>query len=126
MHPPLNLSILSILTILLLSRHIHALTLTHPLTLTPPLAHQNTCIPKRTPFTSCPDYYDCLRAIFALPDLQGEGAFHNGAPDDVFRLPVEETRGSCRVRVELRHEGSARQGGSWHVIVARALRLGEE
>ena len=30
------------------------------------------------------------------------------------------------MRVELKHEGSGRQSASWHVILARALRLNTE
>lgn len=91
----------------------------------PPLRATNNCIPKRSLFTPCPAYFDCVQAILQLPNLQGQGSFHNGAPDDVFRLPVEKTHESCRVRVELRHQGSSRQSSSWHVVVARAVRLAE-
>lgn len=89
------------------------------------LVTENTCIPKRSFFTPCPEYYDCVQAIFKLPRLSGPGSFHNGAPDDVFMLPVEKTHESCRVRVELVHEGSSRQSESWANVVARALRLGD-
>lgn len=125
------------ITLLLLSHH--SLSLSLPIAITPPapnitltpfppttpLAYERNCIPKRTPFTACPSYYDCARAIFQLPDLVGEGSFHNGGPDDVFRLPVRKTQGTCAVRIELRHEGSSRQSASWHVIISRALSLNE-
>ena len=83
------------------------------------------CIPKPSLFAPCPDYYDCLQAIFQLPSPPGSGSFHNGPPDDVFRLPVRKKHGSCRVRVELVHEGSGRQSADWQVVVARGVRLGD-
>lgn len=139
MRSPLRpLYLLFFVTLLLLLSH-QSVSLRLPFTITPPpaqnltltpfpptpLAFEKNCIPERGRFTPCPDYYDCAQAIFQLPDLVGEGAFHNGEPDDVFRLPVRKTHGTCAVRIELIHEGSARQSASWHVILARALSLNE-
>lgn len=93
--------------------------LTHP----GPLFSDLACVRKRRFWSPCPNYYDCLYAIFQLPDLDGDGSFHNGPPNDPFRLPVAKTHGTCRVRVELRHEGSSRQASSWPFIVHRALTL---
>ncbi len=97
---------------------ISLLNLTHP-----HLLDQTFCIPKRGIFTPIPDYYDCAHAIFQLPSFADDGSFHNGLPSDPFRLPVARTNESCRVRVELRHEGGSTEGSSWRAIIGRALTL---
>lgn len=90
---------------------------------TPALTYAYYCIPKRGFFTPVPAYYDCAQAILQLPRPEGRGAFHNGLPDDIFRLPVEKEFESCRVKVELRHQGSTRIAQDWQVVVASALTL---
>ncbi len=99
---------------------ISLLNLTHP-----HLLDQTFCLRKSGIFTPCPDYYDCAHAIFQLPSFSDYGFFHNGVPNDPFRLPVAQTNESCRVRVELRHEGGSTEVSSWRAIVGRALTLAQ-
>ena len=88
----------------------------------PPLNSIFNCV-RKSWFAPCPDYFDCARAILELPDYESVGSFHNGPPNDPFRLPLSKTEGTCRVRIELAHEGGSTQGGSWHIVVARSLSL---
>ncbi|KAM0795142.1 hypothetical protein BDR22DRAFT_872412 [Usnea florida] len=118
----LPLPLLLPLLLLLVSPPIHTLTLT---LLPQPLTYPLTCTAKTT-FLTCPAYYDCAQAILSLPSYEGQAAFHNGPPNDPYRLPVVKVHGSCRVLVELRHEGGSRESSDWRWIRARALRVNEE
>ena len=79
------------------------------------------CIPKPSFFTRIPKFTDCVDAIIQLPRIDGGGSFHNGAPDDPYRLPVKKTSGTCTVSVELEHEGSTREAGDWFFMVDAML-----
>lgn len=59
--------------------------------------------------------HDCHLAINQLPQLEGFNPFHNGDPDDPFKLPMERTSRTCTVRVELR--GSSKVASSCAQIV---------
>lgn len=50
---------------------------------------------------SRPLYFDCMLAIFKLPEKHDPGSFHQGKPDDIFRLPKEVSAGSCTARVNI-------------------------
>ena len=50
------------------------------------------------------------------------GAFHNHGNDDVFKLPVQKTVGSCTVRVEL-YAASFTVAAAWLGISTRASTL---
>lgn len=80
------------------------------------------CVPKRW-FAPCPDYYDCANAILQLPDYDDMGPFHNGPPNDPFRLPISKKHASCRVRVELAHEGRSTEWASWQFLKSKASTL---
>ena len=57
---------------------------------------------------------DCLQAALLLPDGSDPGAFHNGNPDDEYRLPVVKVFDSCMATVSLT-EG-AQDRSSWDHI----------
>ena len=106
----------------------NALTILHPPSNLTSLTTDGDyrCIPKTTPFTRAPALTDCLSAIGELPRIGGAGSFHNGLPDDPYRLPVEKMVGSCTVRVEMQHEGSSREAFSWFLLVQSTARLSRE
>ena len=81
------------------------------------------CIPKPSIHTKTPKFTDCVNAISQLPKIKGYGSFHNGGPDDPYKLPVEKTAGTCTVSVELAHQGSTREAGDWRFILEAALSL---
>lgn len=123
--PTIMLPLTLLLTLLLPSTPILTLTLLPPSTLNPPpLTYALTCTP-RTTFLTCPDYYDCAQAVLSLPNFEGEWPFHNGLPNDPYRLPVVKEHGSCRVTVELRHQGGSRESSNWEWIIARALEMND-
>ena len=69
---------------------------------------ENHCTPRRSLFSSVPDYQDCLFAIYQLPTrpVDEEGPFHNGPPEDPYQLPVSHVHQTCQVRIELRAGGA--------------------
>lgn len=79
------------------------------------------CWPKRSMFSKAPKFKDCDHAINQLPQLEGFNPFHNGDPDDPFKLPMERTSRTCTVCVELR--GSSKVASSWAQIVTSTLIL---
>ena len=106
----------------------NALTTTIPtqnLTL-PSVEYDYQCIPKRSRFTKVPDFIDCINAFWQLSQSDDDGSFHNGPPDDPFRLPVEKTVSTCTVSVELAHQGPTREAGSWLLLVDATLRSSRE
>lgn len=84
------------------------------------------CIPKPSRRSKYPKFIDCIHALMQLPRYEGEGSFHNGPPDDPFRLPVEKTVETCTVSVELMHQGSTREAGEWLIMVDAALNSGRD
>ena len=105
----------------------NALTITIPTSnLTSLVAEDDyTCTPKSSILSKAPTLKDCQNAINQLPRI-GAGSFHNGPPDDPFKLPVEKTVGTCTVTVEMMHQGSTREGFSWLLIVEATLKLSKE
>ena len=81
------------------------------------------CIPRSTRFERKPTLSDCLTAIGQLPRIVGGGCFHNGPPDDPYKLPVMKTVDTCTVRVEMQHQGSSRESFSWHLLVSATASL---
>ena len=57
---------------------------------------------------------DCLQAALLLPDGSDPGPFHNGNPDDEYRLPMVKVFGSCMATVSLPEGG--RDRSSWDHI----------
>ena len=104
------------------------LTLINPIstptnvTQSPQLNNVFNCVPNGW-FAPCPSYQDCSDAVLQLPSYVDKGAFHNGPPNDPFQLPVSKTHASCRVRVELAHEGRSREQASWQFVRWKALTL---
>ncbi len=84
------------------------------------------CIPKSRRFERNPALTDCLTAIGQLPRIDGADCFHNGPPDDPYKLPVMKTVGTCTVRVEMQHEGSSREAFNWFILVTATARLSRE
>ena len=84
------------------------------------------CIPKPSRRSKVPKFIDCIDALMQLPRYEGQGSFHNGPPDDPYRLPVERTVNTCTVSVELVHQGSTREAGEWLLIVDATLDSGRE
>ena len=83
------------------------------------------CFPKKFIITRAPTIADCQLAIDQLPKVVDWGIFHNGDPDDPFRLPIEKTLGSCTVSVQMEHQGSSREAYWWPMITAGTSRLAE-
>ena len=84
------------------------------------------CIPKISRYSKVPKFIHCIHALNQLPRYEGQGSFHNGPPDDLFRLPVETTVETCTVGVELVHQGSTKEAGEWIILIDAALRSGRE
>ena len=84
------------------------------------------CIPKPSRRSKVPKFIDCIHALTQLPSHEGQGSFHNGPPDDPYRLPVEKTVDSCTVSVELVHQGSTREAGDWLLLFHATLDSGRE
>lgn len=117
--------LLQILIIFLICLQPHALTTvisTYNLTyFTADFTYE--CIPKPSSHTETPEFFDCVNAIRQLPRINGYGSFHNGGPEDLYKLPVEKTAGTCTVSVELAHQGSTREAGDWLILIEAALSL---
>ena len=64
--------------------------------------------------------------FYQLPQVDEIGSFHNGPPDDLFKLPVRKKFGTCTVSVEMQHQGSSREVFEWDSIVAATLRLSRQ
>ena len=84
------------------------------------------CIPKPSRRSKVPEFMDCIHALNQLPRYEGQGSFHNGPPDDPFRLPLEKTVETCTVRVGLVHQGSTTDAGEWLILLDAALSSGRE
>lgn len=98
------------------------LSITQPVNLTSISNDHLNCINLLNPFSNRPKYPDCTLAIRQLSSNPAWGSFHNRGDDDLFKLPVEKTVSSCRVRVELQAATST-VGASWEGISARAHTL---
>lgn len=84
------------------------------------------CIPKSSFFTKRPKFTDCVDAIIKLPRIDGYGSFHNGPPDDPYRLPVRESLRTCVISVEMVHQGSSREAFDWFFLVQATVTLARE
>ena len=85
------------------------------------------CIPKPTRWSKkVPDFGDCIDALNLLPTYEKIDTFHNGPPNNPYRLPVEKTVKSCTVSVEMVHEGSTTEAGSWQDLWHAAVECGRE
>ena len=85
-----------------------------------------SCISKSSIFSQVPTLEDCDTAIGRLHRLDVIGSFHNGPPNDPFKLPVERTFRTCTVSVEMQHRGSTEEAFSWFILVSATSRLTNE
>lgn len=87
------------------------------------------CTKKKNPLSlnpGAPVYKDCLKAIEQLPTDPSLGAFHNGGPQDPFKLPVIKTSGRCAVIVALNtgtSKSSTTTSGNWYHVTFAASQI---
>jgi hypothetical protein len=69
---------------------------------------------------------DCILAINELPQIYFDGSFHNGAPYDPFRLPLERTTHTCTIDIELDGSSADSLPGGWGAVARLASELAYE
>lgn len=82
------------------------------------------CYPRLPlPTTACAELTNCAKALLTgVPNDIGNGDFHRGMPDNIFRLPRVSVVDDCMVTVDV-IDGRGSALGSWVQVIALANTL---